>query len=153
VGDNGVEKVFEDGAKLFQLSRKLGVATFGMAGFAGRSIGSFLYEFAGTHPELKDKPLEETVENLRAFFLSQYISFAELTYGKPFDEITDINWNSFGLIVVGIRRDHSVGGLGDQASRATVTPVGPLRSQPTTGPPGPDVPLSHWESGLKPSSA
>jgi hypothetical protein len=104
VGDNGVEKVFEDGAKLFQLSRKLGVATFGMAGFAGRSIGSFLYEFAGTHPELKDKPLEEIVENLRAFFLSQYIKSRRANLRQAIRRDYRHKRNSFGLIVVGIRR-------------------------------------------------
>ena len=92
-GTNGVEKVFEDGEKLFQLKKKIGVATFGLAGMAGRCIGSFLYEF-------DSKPLEEIVESLRVFFRAEYVKFAELIYEKPFDDI-DIELSNLGLLVAG----------------------------------------------------
>ena len=47
---NGIQKVFEDGEKLFQLAGKMGVATFGVGGLEGRSIGSFIHEFELAHP-------------------------------------------------------------------------------------------------------
>jgi len=99
-GTNGVEKVFEDGEKLFQLKKKIGVATFGLAGMAGRCIGSFLYEFERTHNDLDSKPLEEIVESLRVFFRAEYVKFAELIYEKPFDDI-DIELSNLGLLVAG----------------------------------------------------
>lgn len=37
---DGIQTVFEDGEKLFHLAGKLGVATFGVGGLEGRSIGS-----------------------------------------------------------------------------------------------------------------
>jgi hypothetical protein len=97
----GVERVFEDGGKLFQLGRKLGVATFGLAGLSGRSIGSFLYEFEGTHPELDTMSISEAVESLRGFFVAKYKDAVAEAYGKPFEEVTDVSWQTTGLVVVG----------------------------------------------------
>src|ERR1700733_3340038 len=71
MGTNGVERVFEDGGNLFQIGKKLGVATFGLAGLGGRSIGSFLHEFEGTHPELEVMPIPQAVESLRDFFVTK----------------------------------------------------------------------------------
>ncbi len=100
-GANGVEKVFEDGDKLFQLQKRIGIATFGLGGMAGRSIGSFLYEFETTHKDLDQKTLEEITEELRVFFRNAYVNAAETAYQKPFDEITDIQWSNLGLLIAG----------------------------------------------------
>jgi hypothetical protein len=99
-GANGVQKVFEDGEKLFQLDKRLGIATFGLAGLAGRSIGSFLYEFEQTHDQLATQTIENVVESLRNFFLGEYVKYAEIVYGKPFDEI-DVALSNLGLLVAG----------------------------------------------------
>jgi hypothetical protein len=101
MGANGVERVFEDGGKLFQIGKKLGVATFGLAGLGGRSIGSFLHEFEGTHPELEKMPIPEAVESLREFFFTKYKETVAEAYGKPFEEVTEVSWNTTGLVVVG----------------------------------------------------
>jgi hypothetical protein len=87
LGANGVERVFEDGAKLFQLNKKMGVATYGLAGIAGRSIGSFLYEFESTHQDMEHQPMAEIAESLRAFFYEAYTKYIESVHGMPFDEI------------------------------------------------------------------
>ncbi|MGA2350009.1 MAG: hypothetical protein ABSF70_06205 [Terracidiphilus sp.] len=99
-GGNGVQKVFEDGEKLFQLDKRIGIAAFGLAGLAGRSIGSFLYEFEQTHDDLGAQTIEQIVESLRAFFLAEYIKYAELVYEKPFDQI-DTSLTSLGILVAG----------------------------------------------------
>jgi hypothetical protein len=41
---SGIRKVFNEGEKLklFQLADKIGVATYGLGGLEGRSIGSFI---------------------------------------------------------------------------------------------------------------
>jgi hypothetical protein len=101
MGANGVERVFQDGGKLFQIGKKLGVATFGLAGLGGRSIGSFLHEFEGTHPELEKMPIPEAVESLREFFFTKYKETVAEAYGKPFEEVTEVSWNTTGLVVVG----------------------------------------------------
>jgi hypothetical protein len=97
---NSVQKVFEDGEKLFQLNKRIGIATVGLGGLAGRSIGSFLYEFDRTHNDLDNQTIEQIVESLRVFFLTEYVNFAELIYQKPFDEIED-SLSSLGILVVG----------------------------------------------------
>jgi hypothetical protein len=99
MGANGVQKVFEDGEKLFQLNKRIGIATFGLAGLAGRSIGSFLYEFEQTH-DLNAHTIEEIVESLRIFFLEEYVKYAEIVYGKPYDEI-DVPLTNLGILVAG----------------------------------------------------
>jgi len=98
---NGVERVFEDGGKLFQIGKKLGVATFGLAGLGGRSIGSFLHEFEGTHQGFEEWPIPETVESLRDFFVTKYKEAVAEAYGKPFEEVTETSWQTTGLVVVG----------------------------------------------------
>jgi hypothetical protein len=100
LGANGVQKVFEDGEKRFQLNKRIGIATFGLAGLAGRSIGSFLYEFERTHHELENQTIENIVEGLRAFFLAEYIKYAEIVYEKPFDEI-EVSLSNLGILVAG----------------------------------------------------
>jgi hypothetical protein len=69
MGANGVERVFEDGGKLFQIGKKLGVATFGLAGLSGRSTGSFLHEFEGTHPELEKCQFQRPLKVSESFSL------------------------------------------------------------------------------------
>jgi hypothetical protein len=99
-GTNGVDKVFEEGEKLFRFNKRIGIATFGLAGIAGRSVGSFLYEFERTHTDLDEKTLEQIVQSLREFFRAKYVEFAELVYQQPFDEITT-EFTNLGILVAG----------------------------------------------------
>ena len=102
LGANGVERVFEDGEKLFQLRKRIGIATFGVGGMGGRSIGSFLHEFDSTHPGgLDQKTIPEVTEELRVFFREKYVSAAETTHQLPFDQITGVDWPNLGLVVAG----------------------------------------------------
>ena len=98
---NGIRKVFEEGEKLFQLSDKIGVATYGLGGLEGRSIGSFIHEFELANQEVDNLPIDEVVERLRAFFLTVYIRFAEQIFGTPFDQIPPEQKGTLGLIVGG----------------------------------------------------
>lgn len=93
--------VFEDSEKIFRLSNKVGVATYGLAGMEGRSIGSFVREFARDNSDLESKPIKEIVDDLRAFFLKVYIRYAEALYGKPFADIPANEKGVLGLIVAG----------------------------------------------------
>jgi hypothetical protein len=70
---DGIQKVFEDGEKLFRLAEKIGVATYGLAGLEGRSIGSFVREFAQTHQDTEARSIKDIVEDLRAFFMQVYV--------------------------------------------------------------------------------
>ncbi len=99
MGTNGVQKVFEDGEKLFQLKSRIGIATVGLAGLAGRSVGSFLYQFEQTHA-LDGQTIQEIAEQLRAFFLAEYVKYAEMVYEKPFNEI-DTALSNLGILVAG----------------------------------------------------
>ena len=98
---NGIQKVFEDGEKLFQLAHRIGIAAYGLAGIEGRSIGSFVREFERSDAETGQRPLSETVERLREFFYQVYTRFATAVYGMPFDQIQNVNWTTLGLIVAG----------------------------------------------------
>lgn len=98
---NGVRKVFADGEKLFQLTDRVGVATYGVGGLEGRSIGSFVREFELAHPDLSNIPLQETVELLRQFFMGVYVRSAEYIYGLPFDQIPAEEKGVLGFIVAG----------------------------------------------------
>jgi hypothetical protein len=99
---NGIQKVFEDGEKLFQLATRIGIAAYGLAGLEGRSIGSFISEFERNDEQIGERPMSETVERLRAFFYTVYTRFAESLYGgTPFDQIQGVTWTSLGLIVAG----------------------------------------------------
>src|SRR5437773_9753152 len=71
----GVQKVFEDGEKLFRLANKIGVAAFGVAGLEGRSIGSFISEFEQKDGDTATRGIGETTERLRAFFDNAYRRF------------------------------------------------------------------------------
>lgn len=108
---NGIQKVFEDGEKLFRLAGKIGVATFGLGGLEGRSIGSFVHEFEIAHPELINWPIKEVAERLRIFFLEVYIRVGERSYGVPFEEIPAEKKGILGLIVGG----YSPGGFLSEA--------------------------------------
>jgi hypothetical protein len=102
VGDaGGIRKVFDDGEKLFQLADKIGVATYGLGGLEGRSIGSFIREFELTHPGAGQLPIGEVVEQLRAFFMNVYTRFAEALFGVPFDQIPEEQKGTLGIIVGG----------------------------------------------------
>jgi len=97
----GIRKVFAEGEKLFQLNEKIGVATYGLGGLEGRSIGSFVHEFELSHKGIGDLPLREVVEQLRAFFMEVYIRYAERICGVPFAEIPQDQKGTLGLIVGG----------------------------------------------------
>ncbi len=98
---NGIQKVFEEGEKLFQLADKIGVATYGLGGLEGRSIGSFIHEFELANPDIDSVPISDVVESLRAFFLNVYVRFAEQLFGIPFDQIPQEQKGTLGLIVGG----------------------------------------------------
>jgi len=98
---DGIRKVFDDGEKLFQLADKIGVATYGLGGLEGRSIGSFIREFELSHPDVGQLPLREVVEQIRTFFTSVYIRFAERLFGIPFDQIPAVQKGTLGIIVGG----------------------------------------------------
>lgn len=102
-----VSKVFEDSDKLFQLgSLKVGIATYGVAGLEGRTIGSFIRQFErDNHTQLPAMPLREIVEKLREFFLAVYIRFAQQVFQLPFDQIPAENKGALGLIVGGFSPD------------------------------------------------
>lgn len=97
----GIQKVFEDAEKLFHLGDKIAVATYGLAGLEGRSIGSFIREFEKSNPNLSGQPISVTVEAMRDFFMSVYIRYAETVYGIPFSQIPDSEKGLLGLIVGG----------------------------------------------------
>lgn len=97
-------KVFLDADKLFQLGNlKVGIATYGLAALDGRTIGSFVREFAvkTSNSDLGLLGLREIVERLRGFFFESYRSFAEKLHAKPFEEIPDNLKGALGLVVGG----------------------------------------------------
>lgn len=98
---NGVRKVFADGEKLFQLTDRVGVATYGIGGLEGRSIGSFIREFELENPDLAQLPLSDSVERLRVFFMGVYVRSAEYLHGVPFDQIPAAEKGILGFIVAG----------------------------------------------------
>lgn len=101
---NGVSKVFDDSDKIFQLGDlRIGLATYGIAGLEGRTIGSFLREFeqqAGNQ-SLHALPIREVVEELRKFFLAVYVRYAEGIFGVPFDQIAVDKKGVLGFVVGG----------------------------------------------------
>lgn len=98
---DGIQKVFEEGEKLFQLADRIGVATYGLGGLEGRTIGSFIHEFELAHTDIGRLPIREVVEQLRLFFLEKYVKFAEALFSKKFDQIPDEQKGDLGLIVGG----------------------------------------------------
>ncbi len=103
--DGNISKVFPDVDKLFQLGDlKVGIATYGIAAMKGRTIGSFIREFAvdrqnvGTLPELN---VSEIVERLRIFFVGHYREYFEDIHQTPFDQIPDNMKGNLGLVVGG----------------------------------------------------
>jgi len=108
---NGIQKVFEDGEKLFRLAGKLGAATFGLGGLEGGSVGSFIHEFELARPEIGTLAIKDVAEQLRAFFFEVYVRVGEKAYGVPFDEIPPEKKGILGLIVGG----YSPGGFLSEA--------------------------------------
>jgi hypothetical protein len=103
-GPGTISKVFLDADKLFQLGKlRVGIATYGVASLHGRTIGSFIREFAGdkNNGDLPDLDLREIAERLRKFILGYYLSFLENIHAKPFDEIPDNMKGILGLVVGG----------------------------------------------------
>lgn len=100
-GASGISKVFEDSDKLFQLgSLPVGIATYGVAGLEGRTIGSFISEFE-KRSDLASLSLRDVAEELRKFFLTVYIRFVETIYSLPFAGIAPEKKGTLGLIVGG----------------------------------------------------
>lgn len=103
-GPGAISKVFLDADKLFRLgTSKIGVATYGLASMHGRTIGSFVREFAGirANADLATLTLEQTAERLRVFFLDYYRSFLEGIHSTPFDQIPDNMKGLLGLVIGG----------------------------------------------------
>lgn len=104
-----VVKVYENATKLFQLGAKpIGIAMFGLGAIGNRNVGSYLREFERLDPEhvvSQDANLENTVEELRKFFLQQYNNIMvpplETQTGKKFDEIPNEAKPFLGLAVGG----------------------------------------------------
>jgi len=73
----GVIKCYEQAEKLFQLGNKpIGIATFGIGGIRGRSIGNYINEFEIKNPRnvvFEPTNVKDIVEELRAFFLQIYV--------------------------------------------------------------------------------
>src|SRR5262249_49059462 len=76
---NGISKVFDDSDKIFQLGElRIGIATYGVAGLEGRTIGSFLREFEQQFGQrLAALTIAEIAEQLRIFFHAVYVRYAE----------------------------------------------------------------------------
>ena len=121
---DGIQKIFEDGEKLFQLAAKIGVATYGVGGLEGRSIGSFIHEFELSRSDIAGLPMQEVVEHLRAFFMGVYKRFGEQIFGVPFDQIPAEKKGTLGLIVGG----YSPGGFLSEAWEIQI----PLNAEPNT---------------------
>ena len=106
---NGISKVFEESDKLFQLGGlRVGIATYGLAGMEGRTVGSFIREFEvepNNHQILPTLGIREIVELLRKFFLGVYTRYAENVFGLPFDQIPPDKKGSLGLLVGGFSAD------------------------------------------------
>jgi hypothetical protein len=97
-------KVFLDADKLFQLGNlRIGIATYGVAALDGRTIGSFIREFAllPSNKDLSEITLKEIVERLRIYFFENYKAFAERVHSLPFDQIPNEKKGALGLVVGG----------------------------------------------------
>lgn len=103
-------KVYEDAEKIFQLGTlPVGIAIYGAAGFGQRTIGSYLREFQIKNPKKVLDPgkrqLKEIAEELRAFFMGEYIAtmvpLIEAVRGKPFDQVPENERPGLGLVVAG----------------------------------------------------
>ena len=84
----GKTNIYEDAEKLFSLgTKRIGVATFGMAGIGTRSIGSFVREFEYRDVDGVECPMADIVEAMRRFFYDAYVSIiipaVETLQGMP----------------------------------------------------------------------
>ena len=107
--EGGIAKVFEHAEKLFQFGDKpIGIATFGLASFESRSIGSHIRELEIIDPDrLVKKPsdISNVVESLRKFFMEVYrktiIPVIEEETKKKYKDIPPDKRPAFGLVVGG----------------------------------------------------
>lgn len=105
----GKTNIYEDTEKIFQLGEKrIGIATFGLAGIGDRSIGSFVREFESVNFEgaMDDgKQVAQISEALRAFFYQEYerviIPAVEAYCSMPFQQIPINDRPYLGLLVGG----------------------------------------------------
>src|ERR1700730_9776806 len=109
-GDGGsVGKVYENAEKLFQLGTKpVGIAIFGSASIANRTVGSYLREFEHLNIDnvvTGESSMSQIAESLRSFFMDLYrrdvIPGLEQTFGKKFPEIPIDKRPGFGFVVGG----------------------------------------------------
>lgn len=104
-----VVKVYENATKLFQLGDKpIGIAMFGLGALGNRNIGTYVREFERLDPGHvvnQDASVEDTVEELRKFFLQRYhdivVPALEAQINKKFDEIPNEAKPLLGLAVGG----------------------------------------------------
>ena len=105
----GKTNIYEDTEKIFQLGEKrIGIATFGLAGIGDRSIGSFVREFESVNFEgaMDDgTQVAQISEALRAFFYQEYerviIPAVEAYRSMPFQQIPINDRPYLGLLVGG----------------------------------------------------
>jgi hypothetical protein len=106
----GVGKVYENAEKLFQLGDKpVGIAVFGGASIAKRTIGSYLREFehkdVGGVVSDPSASMEAIAEALRSFFAALYerevVPLVETELKKPFAEVPLEKRPAFGLVTGG----------------------------------------------------
>ncbi len=106
---NGIVKVYENAAKLFQLGDKpIGIAVFGMGALGNRTLGSYIREFELTGYKdvvKKGYKLRDIVEALRVFFMRRYketiIPEFEAQTGLKFGDVPMEHRPAFGLVIGG----------------------------------------------------
>ena len=114
-GPEGIEKVYENAEKLFQLGeRPIGVATYGMSALETRNIGSLIREFEVSDPGgvvSNGGDVPEVVEGLREFFMDEYrrtmVPIIERELGRGFDTIPHEQYQALNIPAIGL----AVGGF------------------------------------------
>ena len=104
-----VVKVYENAVKPFQLgSKPIGIAFFGTGAIGNRNIGTYIREFETLDPKgvvTKSTTVEDTVEELRKFFLQQYnnivVPIIEHQTKKKFEQIPEETRPTLGLAIGG----------------------------------------------------
>lgn len=106
---NGVDKIYENADKLFQLGNlPIGVATYGLGVLGARSVGSYLREFEVRDPNgvvSGQSSMRRVVEAMRAFFMDYYRELVtpalEEQWGCTVEDIPSDKRPKLGLIVGG----------------------------------------------------
>lgn len=136
-GAQGIDKVYENAEKLFQLgARPIGVAAYGLSALETRNIGSLIREFEVTDPSdvLDDESsVGEVVEALRAFFMDEYrrtmVPFIEQSLERRFDSIPHEEYPELNIPFIGL----AVGGFSSGEYLSEVwNIIIPLHDQPNS---------------------